>query len=222
MYKPFCHARTLTFRTRCVGVIGGVFTCASYFLRATVRTMEAVSGADSTQGIVAAESTSVRRKWAGGHLRARPTTGSGRVVRQGSGWVVEGGTPYATTPGAGGFGPGSTSPYPYTPYASTSPAAPPPPPLASGSGAGSATTGGFGAGSVPSTPGIGLGLGAPPFGHARTPSLVGQGRPPSMLRNVSGEGAGPAGVALPPSPYVGSVPATPVVPPPPKSAKKDD
>ncbi|KIK95031.1 hypothetical protein PAXRUDRAFT_33197 [Paxillus rubicundulus Ve08.2h10] len=97
------HQRTTSFvqlLIRCVGVIGGVFTCASYFLRITVRTIEAVSGADPTPGIVTASSTSVKRKWAGGHLRTRSTASSStRVVRQGSGWVVEGGagTPRAWT-----------------------------------------------------------------------------------------------------------------------------
>ncbi|KAG9314817.1 DUF1692-domain-containing protein [Chiua virens] len=211
------HQRT----TSCVGVIGGVFICASYFLRVSVRAVEAVSGADSTPGIVAAESTGVKRKWAGGHLRARPSTSSGRVVRQGSGWVVEGaGTPYSTTPLTGGFGP--TSPYPYTPYATT-PTAPPPP---------SATSAPFVPGSVPPTPGVGLGLGTPAFTHSRTPSLMGgQTRSPSMLGghagilgvNGDGAGAGAAGVPLPASPLPGSVPATPMVPPPPiKSARKDD
>lgn len=205
---------TLHCRIRCVGVIGGVFTCASYFLRITVRTIEAVSGADSAPGIVAAESTSVRRRWAGGQLRARPSANTGRVVRQGTGWVVEGaGTPYATTPVSGGFS--AASPYSYTPFPSTTPAAPPPPPSAS-------ATPTFGPGPLPPTPGVGLGLGAPTFTHSRTPSMMGgQLRSPSMLRNVSGDG--PAGVPLPPSPFSASVPATPMVPPPPpKSAKKDD
>lgn len=224
--------------TRCVGVIGGVFTCTSYFLRVTVRAIEAVSGADSTPGIVAAESTGVKRKWAGGQLRARPNANTGRVVRQGNGWVVEGaGTPFSATPVQGGFGP--VSPYPYTPFSSTS-LAPPPPPSAS------AASTAYGPGSVPSTPGVGLGLGAPTFTHSRTPSLVGghsrtpsmigghsrtpsmiggHSRTPSTLRTVSGEGAGvgPAGVPLPASPFPGSVPATPMVPPPPpRSVKKDE
>jgi len=221
---------------RCVGVIGGVFTCASYFLRVTVRAVEAVSGADSTPGIVAAETTGVKRKWAGGQLRARPNAGAGRVVRQGNGWVVEGaGTPYATTPATGGSGFGPTSPYPYSPYVSTTPAAPPPIPLPPFTGTG-LPSGTFGPGpSVPSTPasGVGLGLGTPPFSshpHSRTPS---------MMRNVSGESASsslggmvnghghsyghmPAGIPLP-----ASMPSTPMVPPPPplprpKSARKDD
>ncbi|KAI9568197.1 endoplasmic reticulum vesicle transporter-domain-containing protein [Boletus coccyginus] len=228
------HQRTTTLvqlLIRCVGVIGGVFTCASYFLRVTVRTIEAVSGTDDSAGIVAAESTGVKRKWAGAHLRQRSTVNAGRVVRQGNGWVVEGaGTPYSATPATGGFGP--MSPYPHTPFSSTTPV---PPPLPSASAAST-----FVPGSVPPTPGVGLGLGAPPFTHSRTPSLMGgnsrtssmmggQSRPPSMidghtstLRGVSGS-PGPAGVPLPASPFPGSVPAMPMVPPPPpRSAKKDE
>ncbi|KAF8434101.1 endoplasmic reticulum vesicle transporter-domain-containing protein [Boletus edulis BED1] len=223
------HQRTTSFVQlfiRCVGVIGGIFTCASYFLRITVRTIEAVSGADSTPGIVAAESTSVKRKWAGAQLHHRTTANTGRVVRQGNGWVVEGaGTPYSATPVPGGFGP-SPSPYPYTPYPPTTPAVPPPPPSTSAA----STTFGLGPNSLPPTPGVGLGLGAPTFSHSRTPSLMGgQTRPPSMMsgqtgmRSVSGDGPGAAGISLPPSPFMGSVPATLLVPPPPpKSARKDD
>ncbi|KAF9219464.1 DUF1692-domain-containing protein [Gyrodon lividus] len=218
------HQRTTSFLQlliRCVGVIGGVFTCTSYFLRITVRTIEAVSGADSTPGIVAASSTSVKRKWAGGHLRARSTASpSGLVVRQGSGWVVEGGagTPYTGTPMTGGFTP--QSPYPYSPYSPylTSPAVPLPP---------------SSAGSVPPSPapgtGAGLGFGASTFGppHGGHPpsssiSMGGHSRSPSMLRGVSG---GPTTMPLPTSPLPGSgafTPVVPVGPPPLKSAKKDD
>ncbi|KAF8836758.1 DUF1692-domain-containing protein [Paxillus ammoniavirescens] len=214
------HQRTTSFvqlLIRCVGVIGGVFTCASYFLRITVRTIGAVSGADPTPGIVTASSTSVKRKWTGGHLRTRSTASSStRVVRQGNGWVVEGGpgTPYMGTPMTGGLGP--QSPYPYSPYLA-SPAIPPPPP----------------GGSIPPSPvpgtGVGLGFG----GHApsssitmggppRTPGM-GHARTPSLLRGVSG-GGGPAAIPLPVSPFPGSGASTPVVPgaPPPKSVKKDD
>ncbi|KAF8838039.1 DUF1692-domain-containing protein [Paxillus ammoniavirescens] len=211
------HQRTTTFvqlLIRCVGVIGGVFTCTSYFLRITVRTIEAVSGADSTPGIVAASSTSVKPKWTGGHLRVRSTaSNSGLVVRQGNGWVVEGGvgTPYAGTPMTGGFGP--QSPYPYSPYL-TSPALPPPP---------------TGARSVPPSPapgpGVGLGFGGPTFGPSHgghPPSSSDElARTPNVLRSVSG----PAAVPLPVSPFPGSgafTPVVPVGPPPPKAAKKDD
>ncbi|KAH7911534.1 endoplasmic reticulum vesicle transporter-domain-containing protein [Hygrophoropsis aurantiaca] len=114
---------------RCVGVIGGVFTCAAYFLRVTVRAVDAVSGADATPGIVAAEATGVRRKWTGGHLRARSNAQNpARVIRQGGGWVVEGSSSpyasYANTPVSGGFPP--QSPFPSSPYLSPGPPGPPP------------------------------------------------------------------------------------------------
>jgi len=56
-----------------VGVIGGVFTCANYFVRVAIRAADAVSGTDTSPGLVAAESTGVKRKWTGGQLRVRPT-----------------------------------------------------------------------------------------------------------------------------------------------------
>jgi hypothetical protein len=206
------HQRTTSFMQlliRCVGVIGGVFTCTSYFLRITVRTIEAVSGADPTPGIVAASSTSVKRKWAGGHLRARSTASSpARVVRQGSGWVVEGGG----SPMTGGFGP--QSPYPYSPYLASPNLPPPPSP---------------GAGLVPPSPtsgtGVGLGFGPPPHGpprRAHTPTGPGRhSRTPSTLRSVSGGGE-PAAIPLPASPFPGSGPSAPALHPPPRSLKKDD
>ncbi|KAF9228759.1 DUF1692-domain-containing protein [Gyrodon lividus] len=220
------HQRTTSFvqfLIRCVGVIGGVFTCTSYFLRITIRTIEAVSGADPTPGLVAASSTSVKRKWAGGHLRTRFTASpSTRVVRQGSGWVVEGGpgTSYTGTPLTGGLEP--QSPYPYSPYL-TSPAIPPPPPP--------------GTGSIPPSPapgtGVGLGFGTPTFGPphgGQTPSssipMSGHMRTPTMLRSVSGGGVGgPAAIPLPASPFSGLGASTPVVsvgPPSPRSVKRDD
>ncbi|KAH7884895.1 endoplasmic reticulum vesicle transporter-domain-containing protein [Phlebopus sp. FC_14] len=205
------HQRTTSFvqlMIRCVGVIGGVFTCTSYFLRVTVRAVEAVSGADNTPGIVAAEATGVRRKWAGGHLRARSTASqSGRVIRQGSGWVVEGSSSpyasYANTPVSGGFQP--QTPYPYSPYLS-SPAPPP--------------------GSVPPTPnaGVGLGLASPAFGptrgHGHAPSSSFSGRPLSG-RSVSGGSPFPPrspSMGPPPSPG-GRAVSSPPMPP---GGKKDD
>ncbi|EGN99338.1 hypothetical protein SERLA73DRAFT_108802 [Serpula lacrymans var. lacrymans S7.3] len=166
------HQRTTSFLQlfiRCVGVIGGVFTCTSYFLRFTTRAVDAVSGVDNTPGLVAAEATGVRRKWGGGHLRARSSAqgGSGRVIRQGNGWVVEGasGSPYASyagTPMSGSFG------TPYTPYLSPAPPS-----------------------SVPGTPGtgVGLGFGPPAFGpmrggHSPNPSVGGRASH-SHSRNVS-------------------------------------
>ncbi|KAH7928313.1 DUF1692-domain-containing protein [Leucogyrophana mollusca] len=170
---------------RCVGVIGGVFTCASYFLRVTVRAVEAVSGADATPGLVAAEATGVRRKWTGGHLRARSNAqnNTGRVIRQGSGWVVEGSSSpyasYANTPVSGGFAP--QSPFPNSPYLSS----PAPPPSAPG------TPRGVGLGLAPSTFG-------PTRGHAHTGSFGGR---PSHMRTTSS-----ASQFQPPSPAMGPPP----------------
>jgi hypothetical protein len=107
---------------RCVGVIGGIFVCMGYAIRITTRAVEVVSGADQTPGIVAAEASGakigLKGKWGGSHLRARSIKG-GKLVPQGSGWVMEGGSssPYATytnTPMSTGF---PASPYtPHTPY----------------------------------------------------------------------------------------------------------
>jgi len=103
-----------------------------YALRITRRAVEVVSGADQTPGIVAAESSGVkaglRSKWGGGELRARPQ--SGRMVRQGNGWVLEGGGSNSGSPAYGGGGsftstpgsatfvsPGVPSPYLSSPFA---------------------------------------------------------------------------------------------------------
>ncbi|KAH8094490.1 DUF1692-domain-containing protein [Cristinia sonorae] len=112
------HQRTtslLQFLIRCVGVVGGVFVCMGYAVKITSRAVDVVSGADKQQGIVAAESSgvgaSLRKKWGGGELRSR-------VVRQGSGWVVEGGSPYssyANTPVSGTFT-NPSSPVPPSPF----------------------------------------------------------------------------------------------------------
>ncbi|KAG6876527.1 hypothetical protein C0993_002430 [Termitomyces sp. T159_Od127] len=109
------HQRTPSFIQlviRCVGVIGGIFVCMGYAIRITTRAVEVVSGADATPGIVAAEASGVkvglRAKWTGSELRSR-----GKMVRQGLGWVMEGGgdtfspsyasTSYVGTPASNGF-----------------------------------------------------------------------------------------------------------------------
>lgn len=198
------HQRTTSLAAlliRCVGVIGGVFTCATYFVRASMRAVDVVTGADQTQGIVAAESTGVRRKWTGGHLRSRSglhgsQTITQRVVRQGSGWVVEGqqGSPYSSyagTPVTGGGYPAS----PYSPYlAPGTPAGPPP--------------------GTPGGQGVGLGFGPPPrsaHGHGPSGSFSSLApptpgsRPSSMLR-TSSPGSGSSGASSPTPPPSGWVP----------------
>ncbi|EIN03948.1 DUF1692-domain-containing protein [Punctularia strigosozonata HHB-11173 SS5] len=81
---------------RVIGVVGGIFVCAGYAYRITSHAISHVTGEDSTPGIVAAEasgaSRGLRAKWGGGELRSR-------VVRQGSGWAVEGGSPYTSYAG---------------------------------------------------------------------------------------------------------------------------
>lgn len=143
-----------------------------YAIRITTRAVEVVSGADSTPGIVAAEASGVkvglRAKWGGGELRAR--TLSGRMVRQGNGWVLEG-SPGASSP-YGSYTPSPASasfPAPGSPYAQSPTSVPLPsgsaPPLPQ-----SAISPGFPFG--PGTPGMNG-----HHGHMRTPSLLGGGPP---------------------------------------------
>ena len=100
--------------SRCVGVIGGVFVCMGYAVKITSHAVDVVSGADKTQGIVAAEATgvgaSLRKKWGGGELRSRGARHSG--------YIAEGGSPYssyANTPISGNFS-RPPSPYISSPY----------------------------------------------------------------------------------------------------------
>jgi hypothetical protein len=179
-----------------VGVIGGVFTCANYFVRVAIRAADVVSGADTSSGLVAAEATGVKRKWAGGQLRVRSTPqNSGR---QGPGWGVEGSSSpyasYANTPTSGGV---NQSPYPYSPY--LSPGAPP-----------SST-------SVPPTPGTGIGLGFSGSAFGPPPRGRGQGLKANESANVPRSSNGGLGSPFPPpSPLMSSLAG------PPPSGKKDD
>jgi len=139
-----------------------------YAIRITSRAVDVVSGADQTQGTIAAEASgvrsgSLRSKWSGSQLLSRKATG-GRVFRQGTGWVVEevsGPSSFTPTPMSGGFGgtPTSgyvTSPNPYSPFVSSPSLAPPP--AANGSAPNS-----------PPAPTIGLGLASPAYGPSLTP-----------------------------------------------------
>ncbi|KAJ7084496.1 hypothetical protein C8R43DRAFT_1174897, partial [Mycena crocata] len=92
----------------CVGVIGGVFTCMGYAIKVTTAAVEAVTGesAGETTPTVVASSSSLRTKFSGASLRSRPKPG--RLVPQGSGWVMEG-------------GPGSPAVYGGSPYGTPSP-----------------------------------------------------------------------------------------------------
>lgn len=214
---PYSPSRSSS--TSCVGVIGGVFVCMGYAIRVTTRAVEVVSGADQTPGLVAAESSgvgvSLRAKWGGSELRARPQ--SGRMVRQGNGWVLEGSTTgspayggggsYMGTPVSAAFGsPAMPSPYLSSPV--PSPVAPPPPHgpgHASGLGFSPST---FGPDTVPPVDG---------HTHIRPPPLVG-GPPrsphgPSLqangaTANVGGEGR-TGGVGAPGTPSYAVFPPTP-------------
>ena len=154
------HQRTTSFLQlliRVVGVLGGVFVCMGYAIRITTRAVEVVSGADQTPGIVAAESSGVkvglRGKWGGGELRARPK--SGRLIPQGSGWVLEGGSSspyssYSNTPVIPAFPSPSGLPSPYVNSATSAPSTP-----------------------VPGTPGfVGLGYPSGSFGPAPSPGGI--------------------------------------------------
>lgn len=109
LIRYICHSSNYKYSTKwssfrsVVGVVGGVWCCAGWAFRISAKAIDVVSGADRAPGIVAAEATgtSLKKKWGGGELRAR-------VARQGSGWVVDGGSPYgsytSTPVSAGGFG----------------------------------------------------------------------------------------------------------------------
>ncbi|KAJ7278215.1 DUF1692-domain-containing protein [Mycena rebaudengoi] len=205
------HQRTTSFLQliiRCVGVIGGVFTCMGYAIKVTTAAVEAVTG--ESAGEIApssASSSSLRTKFSGASLRARPK--SGRLVPQGSGWVMEttpgspgtyGGSPYGT-PVSASFTP--SSPYTASPGPPQSPYTPGHP--QSPYTAGSAPPSAVGLGFPPNSFGpAGAGAGAPPMSARslapRTPSGVGSPRPLSV-----GGGMG----SVPGTPQYGIFPPTP-------------
>jgi hypothetical protein len=169
-------------------------------VRVGYKAAEVVTGADQT-GTIVAETTGVstKKKWVGGELRAR-------VTRQGSGWIVENGSPYgsyANTPVGGSFiAPG-------TPMSANGGAYSPLPPGTPGSAANG------------SPYGLGLGLNTPAPGHNGFPAspYASQGSYPASPHPAS-----PASFPLPQSPMppvTGSVSspgfaAQQTVPPPPK------
>ena len=206
------HQRTTTFLQlliRCVGVVGGVFVCMGYAIRITTRAVEVVSGADQTPGIVAAEASGakvgLRSKWGGGELRARPK--SGKMVPQGSGWVLEGSSTspyasYANTPLTGGFPTtpapqGVQSPFPGSSYSHLVPPGSNPvspnPSVAAIHGAGI----GLGFPSAPGNIRASASLGPPPRSTSGGSSAVGVGRSPSTGEH---EGLTPSYSYFPPNP----------------------
>ncbi|KAJ7052124.1 endoplasmic reticulum vesicle transporter-domain-containing protein [Mycena amicta] len=198
------HQRTTTFLQliiRCVGVIGGVFTCMGYAIKIGTAAVEAVTGdseADITPAAVSSAS-SLRNKFTGSSLRSRPK--SGRLVPQGNGWVMEG------TPGSPGYGSAQGTPVsasfslpPASPYAQ-SPNGPYSPALQSPYSPALQSPYSQMPPSQPGTPGVGMGFGPNPLSagpprrtHSGTPN-VGSPRPLS--------------VSSPNFPGVGSVPGTP-------------
>jgi hypothetical protein len=131
----------------CVGVIGCMFVCASWGLRATDRVIFVVAGPDDT-GSIAPTPDSARSglcsKWTSGALCAHPSNGS---LRPG-GWA-EGGSPYGSTYSGVSSYAGSPAGPPILPYSPYSPSTVPPP-LSDHTQSG-------GAGGFPGTP-TGLGL----------------------------------------------------------------
>ncbi|KAJ6578125.1 endoplasmic reticulum vesicle transporter-domain-containing protein [Mycena capillaripes] len=235
------HQRTtsfIQFIIRCVGVIGGVFTCMGYAIKVTTAAVEAVTGDTSAEITPAvASSSSLRTKFSGASLRARPK--SGRLIPQGNGWVLEsapgspaayGGSPYGTPVSA-------SFPTPASPYAgSQGPYSPAPP--NSQPGTPSAVGLGFPSsafGPPPGSPGPGGALSPPPPMSARSSSGLGPG--PRSPRPVSvGSANQMAAGSVPGTPQYGVFPPTPGpgagfnVPPPPQGkrmsmnggAKKED
>ncbi|CCL99926.1 uncharacterized protein FIBRA_01951 [Fibroporia radiculosa] len=184
------HQRTTTlaqFLIRCVGVVGGIFVCMGYAVRVGTRAVEAATGVDRSQGIVAAEASGVgigiRKRFGSADLRLRAGPNASNIIRSGPGWVVEGGSPYgsyAGTPVSGGFPSPSTGGYPTSPFSSPNIAGPPP--------------------HRHSTSGVSLGVPSPSFGP------LGAAAPPAADAFPTAATAG--------SPYSGtiSVPPTPGTP----------
>ena len=174
------HQRTTSFLQlliRVVGVLGGIFVCMGYAIRITTRAVEAVSGADQTAGIVAAESSSVkvglRAKWGGSELRSRP--GGNKLVPQGSGWVMEGGSssPYSSynnTPLLSGFPSSNGPPSPYINSGTSAPSTPHP-----------GTPGSAGLGYPSSSFGL-----MPSPGGMRASASLGPPSPGPVARTISG------------------------------------
>lgn len=195
---------------RWVGVVGGVFVCASWAIRATDRVITVVVGPDDADSIApmsdSARGGALRSKWTGTTLRARPTNAP---LRPGSWAEGVGGSPYSSTYSGSSYAgspigsPMLSSYSPYTPVA--------PPPLS---------------GRTPSTssfaapgPSSGLGLSPSLFGPG-TPSTA---RTPATAATLGSPAPGqgtPAYGHLPPtprSPLSGSA-ALPTV----RDAEKDD
>ncbi|KAH9953432.1 endoplasmic reticulum vesicle transporter-domain-containing protein, partial [Lactifluus volemus] len=137
------------FFIRWVGVVGGVFVCASWALRATDRVVSVVVGPDDTDSIAPTPDTP-RSKWTGTALRAR----LGNPSQRPTSWVDGGDASVLMYPGSPSV---TSSMLPYSPY---SPAAPSPL-----------------SGRVPS-PAAGFSAPGPNSGLGLSPNLFVQGPPP--------------------------------------------
>jgi endoplasmic reticulum-Golgi intermediate compartment protein 2 len=190
-----------------------------YAIRVTSAAVEVVVGPDESQGLVAAESSGVkvglRAKWAGNDLRSR-----GKMIRQGSGWVLD----TAQSPGTPSMYSGDFSPS-ATPHSGSFP---PPSPFLNGPYT-----------PQPSQPGTPVPGSAFPRSPAppppRTPrmSTISHSRAGSVNLNVGPGGQTPSGLPLSPNPANGGgfppPPSTPSAlrtsmsgPPPSSPGKKDD
>ncbi|KAH9981895.1 endoplasmic reticulum vesicle transporter-domain-containing protein [Russula compacta] len=177
------------FFIRWAGVVGGVFVCASWAIRATDRMISVVAGPDDIGSIApvsdSVRSSGLRSKWGGTALRARP---SNVPLRTGTWAEGGGGSPYGSTYGGSSYAgsPGGS------PMLSQSPYLPVPPPPIS---ARTPSTSGF----VVPGPTSGLGLSPSLFG----PSPPGSARTPATAATLGSPGPGhgtPAYGHFPPTP----------------------
>ncbi|KAI9431983.1 DUF1692-domain-containing protein [Lactarius indigo] len=206
------------FFIRCVGVIGGIFVCASWGIRATDRMILAVAGPDDTGNIAPTPDSSrsaLRSKWTGGALRARPSNAEQRIVasrRLGGGWIIpqfdySGVSSYANSPAGSPM-------LPYSPY---SPATVPP------------LSGRTASGGYPGTP-SGLGLSPGVFRPVSPGGGIGGGlRTPATAATLGSPapGLGTPGLGTPGFGHFPPTPRSPLsgfaaLPPPRDTGKKDD
>lgn len=213
------HQRTTTliqFLLRVVGVIGGVWTCASWGFKVGERAVRVVTGSPD-DGTITAEATVSGRKsrWTGGSLNKRKGGGSWSDQSQIGGWNSPGpNSAYGTPVPGSAFGPGTpASPFPQGgPFLGQVGVPPSPRPTSMRNGSGSSQLNGV----TPYTPNFpsSPGPGTPAFsvnGASPAPSPYS----PSFPRSISGGSPASAGLSvptngihIPPTPH-SPVPASP-------------